>query len=39
MGQDMTISYIGPVGDSLDFQVIESLALLIRTPGAICVLK
>ncbi len=39
VGQDMTISYNGPVGDSLDFQVIESLALLIHSPEAICVLK
>jgi uncharacterized linocin/CFP29 family protein len=39
VGQDMTISYNGPVGDRLDFQVIASLALLIRTPEAICVLK
>jgi len=39
VGQDMTIAFNGPVDDSLDFYVIESLALLIRTPEAICVLK
>ncbi|MBP1928653.1 putative linocin/CFP29 family protein [Methanolinea mesophila] len=39
LGQDMTIGYIGPVGDSLEFSITESLALLIREPGAICVLK
>jgi uncharacterized linocin/CFP29 family protein len=39
VGQDMTIAYNGPAGDSLDFYVIASLALLIRAPEAICVLK
>jgi uncharacterized linocin/CFP29 family protein len=39
LGQDMTIGYIGPVGDSLEFSITESLALLIKEPGAICVLK
>ena len=39
VGQDMTIGYNGPVGDGLDFYVIASLALLIRAPEAICVLK
>jgi uncharacterized linocin/CFP29 family protein len=39
IGQDMTIGYNGPAGDSLDFTIIESLALLIRAPEAICVLK
>jgi len=39
VGQDMTIAFNGPVGDGLDFYVIESLALLIRAPEAICVLK
>jgi len=39
IGQDMTVGYNGPVGDSLDFYVIESVALLIRAPEAICVLK
>lgn len=39
VGQDMTVGYNGPVGDGLDFYVIASLALLIRAPEAICVLK
>jgi uncharacterized linocin/CFP29 family protein len=39
IGQDMCIGYLGPSGDTLDFYVTESLALLIREPSAICVLK
>jgi uncharacterized linocin/CFP29 family protein len=39
VGQDMTIAYNGPVGDTLDFYVIASLALLIHAPEAICVLE
>jgi uncharacterized linocin/CFP29 family protein len=39
VGQDMTIAFNGPVGDGLDFYVTESLALLVRAPEAICVLK
>jgi uncharacterized linocin/CFP29 family protein len=39
IGQDMVIGYNGPVGDGLEFEVIESLALFIRSPDAICVLK
>jgi len=35
----MIIGYNGPVGDGLDFQVTESLALFIRSPEAICALK
>jgi uncharacterized linocin/CFP29 family protein len=38
IGQDMSIGYNGPAGDSLEFSISESLALLIRTPEAICVL-
>jgi uncharacterized linocin/CFP29 family protein len=38
IGQDMSIGYNGPSGDSLEFSVSESLALLIRAPEAICVL-
>ena len=37
--QDMNIGYNGPSGDSLEFSISESLALLIRAPEAICVLK
>jgi uncharacterized linocin/CFP29 family protein len=39
IGQDMSIGYIGPYEDSLEFSVSESLALLVRAPEAICVLK
>ncbi|WML67669.1 MAG: hypothetical protein METHP_01215 [Methanoregula sp. SKADARSKE-2] len=39
IGQDMTVGCNGPSGDSLDFFVTESLALLIKAPEAICVLK
>lgn len=39
IGQDTTIAYNGPVGDSLEFYVLASLAIVIREPGAICVLK
>jgi len=38
IGQDMSIGFNGPAGDSLEFSVSESLALLIRAPEAICVL-
>ncbi|MDD5143576.1 family 1 encapsulin nanocompartment shell protein [Methanoregula sp.] len=38
IGQDMTIGFNGPAGDSLEFTVSESLALLVRVPEAICVL-
>jgi uncharacterized linocin/CFP29 family protein len=39
LGQDMTVGYNGPIGDGLDFFIMETLALLIRAPEAICVLK
>lgn len=39
LGQDMSVGFIGPVGESLEFTVSESLALLVREPKAICVLK
>jgi uncharacterized linocin/CFP29 family protein len=38
IGQDMSIGYNGPAGDSLEFSVSESLALLIRAPEALFVL-
>jgi uncharacterized linocin/CFP29 family protein len=38
IGQDMSIGYNGPSGDSLAFSISESLALLIRAPEAVCVL-
>ncbi len=39
LGQDMTIGFIGPVGEKLEFSISESLALLVRQPQAICVLQ
>jgi uncharacterized linocin/CFP29 family protein len=39
IGQDMVTGYNGPVGDLLEFQIYESLALLIRAPESILVLK
>ena len=39
IGQDMAIGYIGPEGNDLIFHVIESLALVIKVPASICVLK
>ena len=39
MGQDMSIGYNGPCEDSFEFSISESLALLIRAPESICVLK
>jgi uncharacterized linocin/CFP29 family protein len=39
LGQDMTIGFIGPAGDKLEFSISESLVPLIRQPQAICVLS
>jgi uncharacterized linocin/CFP29 family protein len=39
LGQDMTVGFIGPVGYELELSVSESLALRIRRPEAICVLR
>jgi uncharacterized linocin/CFP29 family protein len=39
LGQDMSIGFIGPTGEELEFSISESLAPLIRQPQAICVLK
>jgi len=39
IGQDMAVGFNGPAGDGLDFFITETLALLIRAPEAICVLK
>jgi uncharacterized linocin/CFP29 family protein len=38
IGQDMAVGYNGPAGDNLEFYVVESLALIVRVPEAICVL-
>ena len=35
----MITAYNGPVGDLLEFQIYESLALLVRAPESILVLK
>jgi hypothetical protein len=35
----MVVGYNGPAGDSLEFYVLESLALMVRVPEAICILK
>jgi uncharacterized linocin/CFP29 family protein len=39
LGQDMTIGFIGPTGEEIEFSISESLAPLIRQPQAVCVLK
>jgi uncharacterized linocin/CFP29 family protein len=39
LGQDMAVGFIGPVGYELELSVSESLALRIRRPEAICVLR
>jgi uncharacterized linocin/CFP29 family protein len=39
VGQDMSVGFIGPVGEKIEFSISESLALLVRAPKAICVLK
>lgn len=39
LGQDMTIGFIGPAGNELEFSISESLALRIRQPRAICSLE
>ncbi len=39
IGQDMITAYNGPIGDLLEFQIYESLALIIRAPESILVLK
>jgi uncharacterized linocin/CFP29 family protein len=38
LGQDMTIAFIGPTKENLEFAIVESLALIVRRPGAICAL-
>ncbi len=39
LGQDMSVGFIGPVAENLEFSISESLALMIREPKAICVLR
>ena len=39
MGQDMTIGFIGPAGDEVEFFISESLTVRIRHPQALVVLN
>jgi uncharacterized linocin/CFP29 family protein len=39
IGQDMATGYIGPELNNLHFQILESVALHIKAPESICVLK
>ena len=39
LGQDMTIGFIGPAGEGIEFSITESLALRIQQPQAVCTLK
>jgi uncharacterized linocin/CFP29 family protein len=39
LGQDMTVGFVGPVGERLEFTVSESLTPYIKQPKAICLLK
>ena len=38
LGQDLTLGFIGPAGDLVEFFIAESLALRVRMPEAVCVL-
>jgi uncharacterized linocin/CFP29 family protein len=39
VGQDMTVGFIGPDAEQVEFFVSESLALRLRHPASVCVLK
>ncbi len=39
IGQDMSIGFIGPKDEQLEFYVSESLALLVNVPEAFCVMR
>lgn len=39
LGQDMTIGFIGPAGEEIEFSISESLAPLIRQPQAVCIMR
>ncbi len=39
LGQDMTVGFIGPQSERLEFNITETLTPYIRQPKAICVLK
>ncbi len=35
----MSVGFIGPMGDHLEFFVSESIALYLRVPASVCVLE
>jgi uncharacterized linocin/CFP29 family protein len=39
LGQDMSVGFIGPAEENLEFSISESLVPMIHTPDAVCVLK
>ena len=39
LGQDMTTSFVGPAPGRYQFAILESVALWVRVPEAVCVLK
>ena len=39
LGQDLMTSFVGPAAGRYEFTIIESIALWIRVPGAVCVLR
>lgn len=39
IGQDMSVGYVGPSGENLEFFLSETLVPLVRAPASICVLK
>ena len=39
VGQDMTVGFVGPAGDEIEFTISESLVPRIRRPQAVCILK
>jgi uncharacterized linocin/CFP29 family protein len=39
LGQDMSVGFIGPAEENLEFSISESLAPVIHVPDAVCVLK
>ena len=39
LGQDMTIGFIGPAGDEVEFSISESLTVRIRHPQALVILE
>jgi uncharacterized linocin/CFP29 family protein len=39
LGQDMSVGFIGPAGERLEFSVSESLVPYVRQPRALCLLK